>query len=154
MNPGVNLTVGLGAASLAAAIGAWAWSRFIHRRKPDAAELERLRRLAVNRRGRITAGRIVDLLEPEAPELASRLVLYKYEVGGVTYEAAQDVSALPEIAPPARCLAGQTASVKYDPKKPTNSIIACEAWCGLPEETAESGVGESETEEKMLNGEL
>jgi hypothetical protein len=58
------------------------------------------------------------------------LVSYAYEVAGVTYEAAQDVTALPEIAAMARFLSGQTASVKYDPKRPANSIIACEEWSG------------------------
>ena len=59
------------------------------------------------------------------------LVSYSYEVAGVTYEAAQDVTALPGIAAMARFLPGQTASVKYDPKRPANSIIACEEWSGL-----------------------
>ena len=39
--------------------------------------------------------------------------------------------ALPEIAARARVSAGCAASVKYDPKRPGNSIIACEEWSGL-----------------------
>lgn len=130
MNPGIRLTLGLAAAGVITAVGAWGWTLVLRRRKKDPAELERLRRLAVNRRGRITAGKIVDLVEPE--NSTSRHVFYKYEVAGVTYEAAQDISSLSNIASPARWLAGQTASIKYDPKKPTNSIVACEEWCGLP----------------------
>ncbi len=94
-------------------------------------EVERLRRLDVNRRGRITSGQIIDWIEKNAPGENIRLVVYKYEVGGVTYEAAQEVSALPEFKLPesdAECL---TSSVKFDPRKPTNSIIVCEEWCGL-----------------------
>jgi hypothetical protein len=60
------------------------------------------------------------------------ILLYDYEVAGVTYEAAQDLSAMPEIAAAAPFLPGQTTSVKYDPKQPTNSILACEVWCGIP----------------------
>jgi hypothetical protein len=108
-----------------------AWARFLLWRRKDPAELERLRRLDINQRGRICAGRIVDLVEDETAGGKSALVSYSYEVGGVTYEAAQDVTALPEIAARARFLSGQTASVKYDPKRPINSIIACEEWCGL-----------------------
>lgn len=131
MNPGIRLTLVLAGAGFAAALGAWTVARLQRRRRKTPEEIERLRRLEVNRRGRITAGQIVDLVVPEPPASAAHLVLYKYEVGGVTYEAAQDVSALPDALARTQGLAGQTASIKYDPKKPTNSIIACEAWCGI-----------------------
>jgi hypothetical protein len=104
---------------------------FLRWRRKDPAELEKLRRLDVNRRGRIRAGRVVDLVEAETAGSKTPLVIYTYEVAGVTYEAAQDVSALPEIAARARFFTGRTASVKYDPKRPGNSIIACEEWSGL-----------------------
>jgi hypothetical protein len=105
--------------------------RFPRWRRKDPAELERLRRLDVNKRGRISAGRVVDLLESETAGLRSCLVVYSYEVAGVTYEAAQDVTALPEIAAIALSASGRSASVKFDPKRPGNSIIACEEWSGL-----------------------
>jgi hypothetical protein len=108
-----------------------AWTRLLRWRRKDPAEVERLRRLDINRRGRISAGRIVDLVEPQTAGAKTALVGYAYEVAGVTYEAAQDVTALPEIAAMARFLSGQTASVKYDPKRPANSIVACEHWSGL-----------------------
>jgi len=104
---------------------------FLRWRRKDPAEIEKLRRLNVNKCGRISAGRVVDLVEPETDGSKSSLVVYSYEVAGVTYEAAQDVSALPEIAARARVFSGRTASVKYDPKRPGNSIIACEEWSGL-----------------------
>jgi len=100
-------------------------------RRKDPAELERLRRLNVNKCGRISAGRVVDLLEAETPGSKPSVLVYSYEVAGVIYEAAQDVTALPDIADQAHLLAGQIASVKYDPKRPANSIIACEEWSGL-----------------------
>ena len=59
------------------------------------------------------------------------MVIYKYQVAGVTYEVSQDVSALPAALSATQSLACQTASIKYDPKAPTNSIIACEAWNGM-----------------------
>jgi hypothetical protein len=111
--------------------GRVAYARFLRWRRKDPAELERLRRLDINKRGRISAGRIVDLVEATAAGSRSRLVVYSYEVAGVAYEASQDVAALPDIAAKAHFLAGQTASVKYDPKRPANSIIACEGWSGL-----------------------
>jgi hypothetical protein len=73
----------------------------------------------------------LDLVKRETAGLESRLVVYSYEVAGVSYEAAQDVTALPEIAAVAQFLPGQIASVKYDPQRPANSIIACEEWSGL-----------------------
>ncbi len=80
----------------------------------------------------------MDLIEQKERGADSRLVLYKYEVAGVTYEAAQDVAAVPGVWPEAHSLAGQPASIKYDPKIPTNSIIACEDWSGLPDLKAQA----------------
>jgi hypothetical protein len=106
---------------------------FLRWRRKDPAEIERLRRLNVNQCGRISAGRVVDLVEPQTAGSNALVVIYSYEVAGVTYEAAQDVAALPEIAAWARTFSGRTASVKYDPKRPGNSIIGCEEWSGLGE---------------------
>jgi len=117
----------------AALVGVWARRTVRRWRRKSPDEIERLRRLAVNACGRIIPGRIVELAEPVADGPAGPILLYDYEVAGVTYEAAQDLSALPEIAAAAPFLPGQTASVKYDPKQPTNSILACEAWSGIPD---------------------
>jgi len=58
------------------------------------------------------------------------VIVYKYEVAGVTYGVSPDVSALSGILP-GGALASAKASAKYDPKTPTNSIVACEGWSGL-----------------------
>ena len=121
-----------GTAALALA-GVWAWRTVRRWRRKSPDEIERLRRLGVNACGRISSGRIVELAEPVADGPAGPILLYEYEVAGVTYEAAQDLSALPEIAAAAPFLPGQTTNVKYDPKQPTNSILACEAWYGIPD---------------------
>lgn len=113
---------------------AWVGSLLSRWRRKSPEEIERLRRLDVNRRGRITTGHIADLVEQPSgrkDERPLRLILYRYEVAGVTYEAAQDVASLPGVVWGAPTLADQTASVKYDPRRPTNSIIACEDWCGV-----------------------
>ncbi len=102
----------------------------------DPNEIERLRRLGVYRRGRIVAAEIVGLLEPES-SMGSQdarqplAVVYKYEVAGVTYEVSQDVSSLPPSVVSGCSPGSQSASVRYDPKAPTNSIIACEDWSGI-----------------------
>lgn len=128
-----DLGIAVAGTAAVALAGVWAWRavRRLRRKSPD--ELERLRRLGVNACGRIISGRIVELAEPVTGGPAGPILLYEYEVAGVTYEAAQDLSALPGIAAAAPFLPGQTTSVKYDPRQPTNSILACEAWCGVPD---------------------
>ena len=122
----------VGTAAIALA-GVWAWRTVRRWRRKSPDEIERLRRLGVNACGRIILGRIVELADPVAGGPAGPILLYDYEVAGVTYEAAQDLSTLPLIAAAAPFLPGQTTSVKYDPKQPTNSILACEVWCGIPD---------------------
>jgi hypothetical protein len=121
----VSAALGLG--------GVWAWKAVRRWRRKSPDEIERLRRLSVNACGRVILGRVVELAEPHPDGPAGPVLLYDYEVAGVTYEAGQDLSALPTVAAAAPFLPGQTASVKYDPKQPTNSILACEDWCGIPD---------------------
>jgi len=101
----------------------------LRRKTPE--ELERIRRLNINRNGRVTYGEIVDWIEPPPGKSGARLVVFKYEVGGVKYDAAQDISALPTIVVQVRESIGQQARLKYDVDHPGNSIIACEEWSGL-----------------------
>lgn len=120
-----------GAILLTVAI-AWGLIILLRPKKKTAAEIERIRRLEVNHRGRIVPGQIVELIEPEPAKPGPRLVVYKYEVAGVTYEAAQDVTALPDVISLLRRSPALLVSVKYYPGKPTNSIVACEEWSGVP----------------------
>src|SRR5271166_1529201 len=111
-----DLGIAIAGMAAAAVAGVWAWRTVRRWRRKSPDELERLRRLGVNACGRIIPGRIVELAEPAAEGPAGPILLYDYEVAGVTYEAAQDVGALPEIAAAAPFLPGQTTSVKYDPR--------------------------------------
>ncbi len=103
------------------------------RRRKTPEELERLRRLDINRRGRVTYGQIVDMLEPQPGRQGARLVVFKYEVAGVKYDAAQDIHALPGVVIQVRQATGQMVRIKYIVDRPGNSIIACEEWSGLLE---------------------
>lgn len=110
-------------------LGVWLWWRG---GRVDPAEAERRRRLEVNRVGRLAEGRIIELRDnPALLNGADRLLVYNYEVRGVEYQAAQDISFLDEGLDLRRLAAGQPAQVKYDPQNPTNSIVLCEEWSGL-----------------------
>jgi hypothetical protein len=119
------------AALAALALGIW-WWRHRHRKSP--AERERLRRLAVNMHGRLTDGALIDA--PYSQETASNqdLLFYSYRAAGVEYSAAQDVSTLAAEIHHGVSRPGTVATVKYDPRRPSNSIIICEQWSGLPEQ--------------------
>ncbi len=100
-------------------------------RRKDAEELERKRRMDVNRRGRFAFAEIADLIESGPAGAPKRILIYRYEVAGVMYEAAQEISGLPAMEVLAKDWSGLESSVKYDPREPASSIIACEEWCGL-----------------------
>lgn len=118
---------------------------FIFRKKPeDADALERQRRAYLNRIGRIVEGQVVEVsgqsglsVVPDLQQLGSnaavtpKMLYYSYSISGVTYETAQDVTGLEEQAHLNRVVAGQHASVKYDPSNPSNSILLADDWCGL-----------------------
>ena len=125
---------------------------FVFRKKPeDLQDLERQRRAYLNRVGRIVEGQVLEVVEhareaaPPAPKptpaavakspvesrLPLRLLYYTYAISGVTYETAQDITGLEERLHLTRVAAGQTASVKYDPSNPSNSILLADDWSGL-----------------------
>ncbi len=60
-----------------------------------------------------------------------KLLHYTYSISGVTYETAQDITGMEERLHLTRIAAGQTASVKYDPSNPSNSILLADDWSGL-----------------------
>ena len=130
-----------------AAVGMFFWLR---RKPPDPnAEIERERRAYLNRVGRIVEGQVLEMVEhardrrhcrqprarlrPRAPSIPppQRLLYYTYAISGVTYETAQDITGLEERLHLTRVAAGQTASVKYDPSNPSNSILLADDWSGL-----------------------
>jgi hypothetical protein len=115
----------------------------------DPEEAERRRRLHLNHIGRIAEGQVVDLNEQPAPPveqprglLGSRsrplaaarpryMVSYSYSISGVTYHTAQDITGLESQVRFDRLMAGQQASVKYDPSNPSDSILVADDWSGL-----------------------
>jgi len=137
------------AAIVLAVAGILVWWR---RRPRDPEEIERARRTYLNQVGRIVEGTILEIIEAPAhvlpaskPSLFSRkkraaapahngrrtLVSYCYSISGVSYETAQDVTGMEERACLNRVVAGQPASVKYDPANPSNSILIADNWSGL-----------------------
>jgi hypothetical protein len=115
----------------------------------DPEEAERKRRLHLNQIGRIAEGQVVELAEHDAePPPASRgifkskpqplvanrsrqLVSYSYAISGVTYHTAQDITGLESQVRLERLVAGQPASIKYDPSNPVDSILVADDWSGL-----------------------
>jgi hypothetical protein len=112
------------------------WWRF--RRRQSPAEQERARRLEVNNSGRLTDGVLVESPYGQAASQTPELVFYRYFASGVEYTAAQDVSALSDIFPPASCRPGSPTAVKYDPRRPSNSIVICEQWSGMRSKSPEA----------------
>ena len=119
------------------------------RPKVDAEEAERKRRLHLNHIGRIAEGQVVELNEHAAEAIEERrgwlggkakpladqrprhLVSYSYSISGVTYHTAQDITGLESQVRFERLVAGQQASVKYDPSNPSDSILVADDWSGL-----------------------
>jgi len=141
-----KLTLALVGAALAAiAMIAYAFIR----PTVDLEEEERKRRLHLNQIGRIAEGQVVELIEhPPEPQNPRRwlfgsrarpltaalpryLVSYSYAISGVTYQTAQDITGLQSQIRFDRLVAGQPASVKYDPSNPSDSILVADDWSGL-----------------------
>ena len=106
-------------------------------RKPKASGegLERQRRTELAQGGRIIDGTVIDVQEiDETPDVRQMILLiYTYDVAGVTYEASQDVTYLRQFIDLYSCRLGLHASVKYDPHNPGDSIVISETWSGLRE---------------------
>ena len=136
MDPSTRLLVTLAASVVTIFLAVWIIVRIRKWRRRSPEEIERQRRLNINHRGRIVAGQILDFRESEP---GARLVVYKYDIAGVTYEAAQDITALPSVVALVPRRVGRVISVKFDPRIPTNSIVACEQWSGVPEAESKPG---------------
>src|SRR6478672_13545274 len=102
------------------------------RKKKTLAEIERERRDWLNQIGRITDGTVIDVQEvvPNGRPAATMLI-FQYDVGGVSYEASQDVTHLRQWINLHSCRLGLPTSVRYDHQNPGNSIVVSEKWMGL-----------------------
>jgi len=111
------------------AFGAYA----LLRRKPKTAnDLERERRTWLNTVGRITDGTVIDVQELDSDgQRAQTMLIYQYDVAGVSYEASQDVTYLRQWINLHSCRLGLPTSVKYDSRNPGNSMVIAEGWIGL-----------------------
>jgi hypothetical protein len=124
----------------------------LRRRETDPNEIERERRLYLNRIGRIVEGQVLEIEDkmaapkPEPPrgifgrrksapngiaDVSTMLLHYTYSISGVTYETAQDITGMEQRAALNRAVVGKAASVKYDPSNPSNSILVADDWSGL-----------------------
>ncbi len=134
---------------------------WLRRKPATPNDLEYQRRAYLNRIGRIVEGQVLEIVDDsgaadsghlgagnenagsrqiglpnERQELAhagspQKLLYYTYAISGVTYETAQDITGLEERLHLSRITSGQTASVKYDPSNPSNSILLADDWSGL-----------------------
>jgi hypothetical protein len=103
------------------------------RRKPKSPEeLERKRREWLDNVGRITDGTVIDVQELRLDDQhPSTMLIFQYDVAGVSYEASQDVTYLRQWVNLHSCRLGLPTSVKYDPQNPGNSLVVSERWIGL-----------------------
>ena len=113
------------------ALAAW----MVLRTRGTPEKRERQRRLAVHHRGRIGDAMI--------NEVTADALYYSYSVGGVQYEASQDITALRDRLPaePERLIGW--SGMKYSSNNPANSILICEEWSGLRDPAARSAVHDS-----------
>lgn len=141
-----KIVLAMGGAAIAAVVMI-AYAFFRPAEEPQ--EVERRRRLHLNQIGRIAEGQVVELAEhPAEPREKAKkvfgsrahslgdlrprhLVSYSYAISGVTYHTAQDITGLEGQIRLERLVAGQPASVKYDPSNPSDSILVADDWSGL-----------------------
>jgi len=120
------------AAGIAVLGGVVFW--LLTRKRPTTDELEAARREMLTSFGRIVDGLLLDHFQVEAEDGRSReMLLYQYEIAGVTYECSQDVTLLAEVVDPARVKVGMPCSIRYQPGSPQNSLLVAERWSGIRE---------------------
>ncbi|HET7206204.1 MAG TPA: DUF3592 domain-containing protein [Terriglobales bacterium] len=114
---------------IAVALGSIA---LLRRKRKTAEDLERERLAMLAEIGRITDGTVIDVqeLQPNGHR-ASTMLIYHYDVAGVSYEASQDVTYLRHWINLQSCRLGVPTSVRYDPQNPGNSMVVSEKWNGL-----------------------
>ena len=112
------------------AAGAVLW--LVTRKRPTTDELELERRQTLVSYGRIVDGSLLDSFHVTLEDGAARnMLLYQYEISGVTYECSQDITMLAGILDPEKIKLGMPCSIRYQPGSPENSILVAERWSGL-----------------------
>jgi hypothetical protein len=109
-------------------------SYMMTRRKLTPEEIEKLRRDRLSSTGRITDGSITEThwINPGGPEeslTTPTVLIYRYMIGGVTYECAQDVSTMPDLVRHVRV--DLPVQVRFNQRSPGDSIVVSESWSGL-----------------------
>jgi hypothetical protein len=117
-----------GGAAMAAGATYWVRSR---RKTPEQIERERRQQLSLH--GRICDGTVLDVQEMQSngPAGSAQFIMYSYEIGGVVYQASQDITRLRQFVDIHSCKLGLPTSIKYDPQNPGDSIVIAEKWMGL-----------------------
>ena len=103
----------------------------VRRRRKSPEQLERQRRDFLQQVGRIIDGTVIDVAEFDQHGSPVQLLIYTYDVAGVSYEASQDITHLRQHIDMHSCRIGLPASIRYDPQNPGNSIVIAEGWSGL-----------------------
>jgi len=122
--------IGLGIAALVFLAGVLYFAWRVIRGELPPEEIERRRREAIHREGKIGDGEIIDV--------DGSVILYSYSVGGVEYTVGQDAVSIESLLPDDRMLIVGPVSVRFDPRNPPNSIVVCEHWSGLRPRAATS----------------
>ena len=115
--------------TVVSAASAMAW---LNGKKKTPEQRETLRRHRISTLGRITDGTVLDVCEYDyGTGEPVQMVLYAYQVAGVQYECAQEVTHLRPLLNLNSRHIGSATGVRYDPHHPGNSIVVAESWCGL-----------------------
>ena len=110
------------------------------RKRLTPEEIERARRRLLAHSGRLVDGMLLDICEVETqarskdePSRTLTMLLYSYRIGGVDYEASQDITDMHGVVDASQVRAGFPCSARYLPGNPQNSIVIAEEWTGLRE---------------------
>ncbi|HSE30186.1 MAG TPA: DUF3592 domain-containing protein [Pyrinomonadaceae bacterium] len=89
--------------------------RFRRKTEDESARIARL-----SKTGRIADGRILDAVTATDGRIIQ--VIYTYTLAGVQYESSQDLSSVQQEQS-SQYAPGRHIIVRYDPKRPANSIV-------------------------------
>jgi hypothetical protein len=110
----------------------WGVVYWVRSRRKTAEQIEHERRQRLTLHGRICDGTVLDVQEmPSNGNASAQFLMYSYEIGGVTYEASQDITYLRQLIDIHSCKLGLPTSIKYDPQNPGDSIVIAEDWSGI-----------------------